>query len=281
MRQAPSVLATLAILTAGQSAAADEIAITLDDLPYVMPSRTSPAEGLAQVEAINQALAAHGIIATGFAVGSQITRRSLPALEAFADAGHTIGNHSWSHPDYGTLTVDAFREETRRTDEALADWIDETRLYRFPFLREGETPEAKAAAEDVLAELDYVNVPVTIDNDEWQLNADYLDALEEDDTAAAEEIAARYIAHMQERTGHFRSLAREAMGRDVKHILLLHMNRINADHLDDLLDWYVAERWTFITVKEAMTDPLYAAPDLYSGARGLSQIERVMGRKSE
>lgn len=201
--RALSGLTVLTLLAAGRSAAADEIAITLDDLPYVMPSRTAPEDGLAQVEAINRALAGHGITATGFVVGVQITDETLPALRAFAEAGHTVGNHSWSHPDYGTLTVDAFREEMRRTHEALAQWIGEARFYRFPFLREGETPEAKAAAEAELAELGYVNVPVTIDNDEWSFNGNYVEALAEDDEGAAEVIAARYLEHMRERTNHF------------------------------------------------------------------------------
>ena len=258
-----------------------EIAITLDDLPYVMPSRTSPEEGLATVEAINQALAHHGITATGFAVGQQVNRDSLPALQAFAQAGHTIGNHSWSHPDYGTLTADEFRTETRRTHETLAPWLGTDPLYRFPFLREGETEETKDVATAILAEFGYRNVPVTIDNDEWQFNRDYMDATAAGDDAAARQIGADYIAHMQDRTLHFQTLAQTALGRDVKHILLLHMNRINADYLDDLLAWYSAEGWDFITVEQAMTDPLYTAPDIYAGARGLSQIERIMGEKSD
>lgn len=264
------------------TAQAQEIAITLDDLPYIMPSRTSPAEGLAQVEAVNRALAAHKITATGFVVGRQLNRRSIPALRAFADAGHTVGNHSWSHPDYGRLTLEEFHDETARTDAAISEWLgDGPHQYRFPYLREGETEAAKTAADAVLTGLGYMNVPVTIDNDEWRFNADYLAALDVGDCAAAKQVAAQYIAHMQERTAHFQTLAQGALGRDVKHILLLHMNRINADHLGDLLDWYAAEGWTFITVENAMSDPLFAAPDLYAGPRGLSQIERMMGRKSE
>lgn len=262
-------------------ASAREIAITLDDLPYVLPSRTSPSEGLAQVRAVVDALDVHDIAATGFAVGGQIGWRSRRALNAFAEAGHTVGNHSWSHPDYGTLTREAFREETARTDEALSRWMGENRLYRFPFLREGETEETKAAAEDVLAELGYVNAPVTIDTDDWRFNADYLDALDAGDEAAAAEIAEAYLAHMRERTLHFEALAQEVVGRDIPHILLLHMNRINADHLSTLLDWYAAEDWSFVAIEEALADPFYALPDIYAGRRGLSQIERVMGRKSE
>lgn len=147
-----ALAACLAVLSMTPPTAAREIAITLDDLPYVMPSRTSPSEGLTQVRAVTEALAVHGVVATGFAVGGQIGWRSRRAVSAFAEAGHTVGNHSWSHPDYGTLTIDQFREETQRTDETLSRWIGESRLYRFPFLREGETEAAKAAADEVLSE---------------------------------------------------------------------------------------------------------------------------------
>ncbi|MEM7489694.1 MAG: polysaccharide deacetylase family protein [Pseudomonadota bacterium] len=275
-------MAILCLALSPTALSSQEIAITLDDLPYVMPSRTSAEAGLAQVAAINDALDRHGITATGFAIGGQLNERTIPALRAFAEAGHVVGNHSWSHPDYGTLTPEAFRAEIARTDTALAAWIgDGPRLYRFPFLREGETEAAKAAAAAILADLGYRNVPVTIDNDEWRFNADYMDALDAGDLAAAETIAAAYVDHMRERSVHFRDLARAAFGRDVAHILLLHMNRINADHLPALLYWYAAEGWTFVTVEHALADPLYAAPDLYAGPRGLSQIERVMGQASE
>ncbi|WP_353347043.1 polysaccharide deacetylase family protein [Litorivita sp. NS0012-18] len=259
--------------------APSRVAITIDDLPYVMPSRTSPKDGLRYTNQITAVLREHGIVATGFAVGQQINPQSLPALQAFADAGHTIGNHSWSHPDYGTLTRDAFFEETRRTDEVLQQWIDEQRFYRFPFLREGETEASKAAATEALSELGYQNVPVTIDNDEWQFNADYVAALEDGNDEAAAIIAQNYLGHMRERTAFFQSLAIEELGGDVDHILLIHLNRINADHFGTLLDWYNEQGWSFIPVEEAMMHPLYSRPDIYAGPRGLSQIERVLGGK--
>lgn len=126
-----------------------------------------------------------------------------------------------------------------------------------------------------------MNVPVTIDTDDWRYNADYLDALDRGDEAASAEIAEAYLAHLRERTLHFEALAEEVVGREVPHIVLLHMNKINADHLAALLNWYADEGWAFISVEEAMCDPFYAMPDLYAGPRGLSQIERVMGHPSD
>lgn len=261
----------------GSIANANEIAITIDDLPYVLPSQTSGPQGLKIVQSINAALKEHGISAVGFAVGQQINRTSRPALEAFVDAGHKIGNHTWSHPDYGTLTKRQFRKEVRTTEKILRDWIVGPKYFRFPYLREGESQQAKQAAEDVLAEFNYLNVPVTIDNDEWQYNADYMQALANQDTVGAKQIGKRYLAHMKERSMHFQKLAEDGLGEDVPHILLIHMNQINADYLGELLDWYAYTGWTFITVAQAMSDPFYSLPDLYAGPRGLSQIERVLG----
>jgi len=274
-------LISIAFLAIPLSASAQEIAITLDDLPYIPASRTSPAEGLQIVQSVTKALRFHNITATGFVIGQQLKRKTIPALQAFAEAGHTIGNHSWSHPDYGTLTPKEFRAETRRTHKTLAKWIGTARYYRFPFLKEGETEATKAAATEVLTSLGYQNIPVSIDTDDWRFNRDYLDALKAGNNTKAAQIATDYLTHMHAQTAHFQALAQTALGRDVKHILLLHMNRINADHLATLLDWYAAQGWRFITVDQAMRDPLYSAPDIYAGPRGLSQIERIMGRKSQ
>lgn len=269
--------AVLMAVSAAQPIDAAEIAITVDDLPYAMPRRTSPQEGIAIVKAINKALAERSVIATGFVIGANINESTLPALETFRDAGHSIGNHSWSHPDYNKMTPDQFRSETQKSDAKLADWMVGRKLYRFPYLRQGDTMEKRKASAKILAELGYRNVPVSIDNDEWRFNADYVKALSEGDQTAAEQIATRYLEHMQERTAHFQKLAQHKFGRDVKHILLLHMNRINADHLGVLLDQYAEDGWSFITVEHALADPVYDAPDLYVGPRGLSQIERVIG----
>lgn len=256
---------------------AQHIAITLDDLPYVLRSRTTPQEGMKIVRDVNAALKAHDIIAMGFAIGNQINKETAPAMDAFARAGHTVGNHSWSHPDYDTLTRWSFWRETRRTDRALRPWMQDQKYYRFPFLREGKTDKTKRAAEKVLENQGYTNVPVTIDNDEWRFNLDYVNALDMGDQRGAQRIAKEYLAHMKERTTHFQALAKQGLGRDVSHILLLHMNKINADHLEDLLAWYAANGWTFITVEQALRDPLFTAPDIYTVPRGLSQIERVLG----
>jgi len=263
------------------STSPSRVAITVDDLPYVTFGGASPEDGLRYSESIVSALREHGIVATGFVIGRNINAETRPVLQAFVDASHTIGNHSWSHPDYGDLSPDEFLEETRWTDDVLAEWIDGPKYYRFPFLRQGETAAKREAATEILTNLGYQNVPVTIDNDEWQFNAEYTEAIADGDTDAAAIIAQNYLAHMQERTSYFQRLAVDELDGDVDHILLIHLNQINADHLGTLLDWYNAQGWTFITVDEALAHSVFSRAELYEGPRGLSQIERILGGQRE
>jgi peptidoglycan/xylan/chitin deacetylase (PgdA/CDA1 family) len=270
-------MAMALLLLLPRASQAAEIAITLDDLPYAMPSRVSLDEGRGIVDAVNRTLKEHGVQAMGFAIGARITPETEPLIASFVQAGHDLGNHSWSHPDYNELTSGEFRTETMRAHSAISRWTRSGNFYRFPFLHQGETPEKLAASSAILAELGYRNVPVSIDDDDFRFNSDYVQALANGDSDGADAIAELYLEHMKERTAFFQNLARERLGRDVKHILLLHMNRINADHLGDLLDWYRSEGWNFIAVREALADPIYATAGGYAGPKGLSQIQRVAG----
>ncbi len=56
------------------------------------------------------------------------------------------------------------------------------------------------------------------------------------------------------------------------------MNKLNADHLGALLDWYYTAGWNFITVQEALEDPVYATAGRYAGPKGLSQVESHLVR---
>lgn len=273
-----SALSALLLGAFSFTASAGEIAITIDDLPYLMPSRSDAQEGHAIVHSVVQALAKYDITAMGFVIGKQVNRSSESAVQTFVDAGHEVANHSWSHADYNNMSVRSFRREVRRTDKVLQTWLGPEKYFRFPYLHEGTSADSKLAARVVLEDFGYVNVPVTIDNDEWRFNQAYVQALELGDQDGAAQIARDYLQHMKDQTLHFQSLAQSELGRDVKHILLLHMNQINADHLETLLDWYAAEGWGFISVKDALTDPLFAMPDLYVGPKGLSMIERVLPR---
>src|SRR5262249_23459636 len=55
----------------------------------------------------------------------------------------------------------------------------------------------------------------------------------------------------------------ELFGHTVKQIQLLHANELNADNWDQLIAVFKARGYRFITLEEALTDPIYRFPEKY------------------
>jgi hypothetical protein len=64
------------------------------------------------------------------------------------------------------------------------------------------------------------------------------------------------------------------LGRNIKHILLLHSNAINADHLDELAERYKKLGYSFISMASALTDPAYQKKITEYNNWGISWIDR-------
>jgi peptidoglycan/xylan/chitin deacetylase (PgdA/CDA1 family) len=63
-------------------------------------------------------LAAHHIKATFFVIGENVAEHPEIVARA-AREGHEIGNHSWSHPNFGKMSDPAVRSQLQRTDDAI------------------------------------------------------------------------------------------------------------------------------------------------------------------
>src|SRR5436853_1858709 len=63
-------------------------------------------------------LAAHHIKATFFVIGENVAEYPDIVARA-AREGHEIGNHSWSHPNFGKMSDEAVRRQIRRTEDAI------------------------------------------------------------------------------------------------------------------------------------------------------------------
>jgi peptidoglycan/xylan/chitin deacetylase (PgdA/CDA1 family) len=63
-------------------------------------------------------LAARHLKATFFVVGQNAADHP-EILKRAVREGHEIGNHSWSHPNFGKMSDDAVRRELQKTDDAI------------------------------------------------------------------------------------------------------------------------------------------------------------------
>lgn len=77
-------------------------------------------------------LKANNVKATFFVTGSYAEKQD-EIVQRIIDEGHTVGNHSWSHPDMTTLDDDdAALEITKVHDIVKEKYGYETYLFRFP-----------------------------------------------------------------------------------------------------------------------------------------------------
>src|SRR5262245_1278977 len=94
-------------------------------------------------------LAGHGIRATFFVVG-EIARHSPELVRAIHRAGHEVASHSWDHRRVHRLTPGQFRDDVRRSKDALEQVTGEAVVgYRAPTF---SVVRQTAWALDVLAE---------------------------------------------------------------------------------------------------------------------------------
>jgi Predicted xylanase/chitin deacetylase len=63
-------------------------------------------------------LAAHHIKATFFVIGENVSEHPEIVARA-AREGHEIGNHSWSHPNFGKMSDESVRRQLQQTDDAI------------------------------------------------------------------------------------------------------------------------------------------------------------------
>lgn len=133
------------------------------------------------VPAILQALAQHGVRSTFFLTGQWIERHPHAARQ-IAEAGHELGNHSWSHPPFTSLTDEQIREQLRRTEEIAQRVCGRSTkpLFRPPF---GDRDER---VRSIVAEEGYLTIYWTIDS--W-------DSVKRDITP--QEIIARVMRRMR------------------------------------------------------------------------------------
>jgi peptidoglycan/xylan/chitin deacetylase (PgdA/CDA1 family) len=270
MLAAVAVLAATVISVDGQDA--KQMAITVDDLPFGYARNLTIAEKRDAVARVLTTLRNYDITAAMFVVGSGVNEQTRELVDAVAAARHTIGNHSFSHRDFGTVSVEDYAIDIQKGGEAITPWLKGTHFFRYPFLRQGNTVEKRDAILNWLSVRGIRVAPVTIDNDDFAYNQRLVDAKAEGRTI---DVRAEYIDHMLERVTFYDAKARSVVGRPIKHVLLLHMNLLNALYLDELLQRLRSNGWSFITVEEALTDPVYALKYDHVGVRGAGHLDAI------
>lgn len=236
------------------------IAITMDDFNWNKSVKFTPDQ---RNTAILQALRLHGgLKAALFVTGKYVDNVEGKALLREWDrARHMIGNHSYSHTylNSGKVTTDQFTADILKGEGVLKDFPRYQKSFRFPFLKEGETAIKRDDVRKFLKQHGYRTGHVTIDASDWAVENRLSARLTKDPAADVKPFRDFYLSHMWERALYYDDLSRKALGRSVKHTILVHFNLLNALFLGDLLDMFQSKGWKLIDATEAFNDPVFSA----------------------
>ena len=95
------------------------MAITFDDLPFGYARSLATEQRRDAVAHVLNTLRKYDITAAMFVVGSSLTDQNRAFIDAIAAAGHTIGNHSFSHRDFGTMSVEDYAIDIQKGGDAI------------------------------------------------------------------------------------------------------------------------------------------------------------------
>jgi hypothetical protein len=229
------------------------IAITMDDLNWMpLPNPTEINTRLLQAMRSHQARLAL------FVIGRNADNATGQALiQPWKQAGHLIGNHTYSHRNYDSLTFEEFSADIVHADNVLASGLSTPRLFRFPLLKEGNTAAKRDRMREFLATHRYRNGYVTIDASDWYYDNRLRQRLATDAAFDANRFRQPYLDHLWDRAQFYDDLSTQVLGRSVPHTLLIHWNLLNSLFLADVLNMFHRRGWRIVNTSHAFRDPIF------------------------
>jgi peptidoglycan/xylan/chitin deacetylase (PgdA/CDA1 family) len=261
-----SKLAGFGVLAAGlkvlpvlANAPAPQFSITMDDFFWQDPVKLTAVE---RNDAILKTFRAHSIKAALFVIGRNAqAKEGKQLLRLWNDAGHLIGNHTYSHRNFNAPenNLRSYEDDILRAEAVLQEFPRFRKYFRFPMLKEGDTAAKRDGLREFLASRGYRTGHVTIDTSDWYIDSRLTARLQKDPNADVKPYRDYYLEHMWSRAEYYNDLAQRVLGRPVKHTVLVHFNLLNGLFLNDVIEMLQSKGWQAIDAEEAFGDPVFAA----------------------
>lgn len=271
-----------------------QVCFTFDDLPVVSYGIKNAAYQKNLLNKIINSLKSNHIPAIGFVNEKKLYKKGRviqyqnELLERWFNAGLDLGNHTYSHPDYNKVTFKHFTKDIIKGETHIKKIVNargkQVKFFRHPYLHMGSTKAKADSLEIFLKQHNYIVAPVTIDNADYLFALAYKRAMDKDNGILMKKIGSDYITYMEKKLIYFEKQAYLLFDRNISQILLLHANALNSDYLDQLLEMFKNNNYNFVSMDEALKDPVYQREITVYGNWGISWIDRwalSMGKNSD
>lgn len=279
----PVVVMVLLSATGAGQAAEQKVALTFDDLPAhaALPpgmSRADVARGILAALKAHHAPPTYGFV-NAKSLGEDPGNEEV--LRLWRAGGHPLANHAFSHMDLNANSAEAFEQDVIANEATLRKYMgdDDWHWLRFPYLRAGETSEKRQAVAAFLKNHGYRVAEVTLNFNDWAYNDPYARCVAKKDRASIEWLKQSYLRGAAESLSAGREAARRLLGRDIAHVMLLHIGAFETVMLPRLLEMLEQRGFRLVTLPEAESDPVYAADPGVPSSSGATLFDQIAAAK--
>jgi peptidoglycan/xylan/chitin deacetylase (PgdA/CDA1 family) len=267
------------------------VAITFDDLPVACQCETN-AERRAITEKLIWTFKKYQMPILGVVneqkleMNGVIDPERVSLLRQWLMAGLELGNHGYSHKNINEISFDEYKNEILKGERVTRPLANELktpyRFFRHPYLSAGDNLKIRKELDAFLKTHHYIVPPNTITYQDYTFSWAYEAAIKKGDSTLAQKIRDAYVPYTLNRWETAEKQSVELFGREVKQILMVHANLINADMFGTIAALMQKRGYVFISVDEALKDPAYSRPDSFDGEVGVTWLSRwaaEMGKK--
>ncbi len=237
------------------------VALTCDDAPtiYSRPGGIEPDP--ARLDRVRQGLREHGVRhCVAFVVGRSVLGQREP-LVRWLEAGYELGNHTFQHLAASGVNPAEFLADVARCDQLLASIgafaAGRPRLFRFPYLDRGPSPQARLALTAEVKAMGYTIVSGTVDFYDHLYEEPLARALAQGQQRQAQMVEARYLETACRSVAYRARWIRRTPGPELTHIALFHAGLISPAVLPRLLDRMARQEVVWSSLTQALAHPFY------------------------
>lgn len=232
-----------------------EISLSFDDAPRGSSAKFS---GLERTKKIISELKKAGVDRAAFYVNTNKLEKDdgLKRIRLYKNAGHMIGNHTHSHLNIREISTEEYIKDYEKAHKILKSHGLIDYFYRYPFLRRGKTLEEVNQIHSRIITDGYTDAFVTVDNYDFYMESQFQSALKRGDRINYNNLKKYYIETLFKGIEFYEDLALSALGKPVKHVMLLHENDLAALFIGDLVRLLRQKGWKIISPEESYTDSI-------------------------
>jgi hypothetical protein len=119
----------------------------------------------------------------------------------------------------------------------------------------------------------------TLDWEDYLWNGAHARCRDEGDAASIEWLRSSYLSEAERWIRLQRGWSRQVFGRDIKHVMLLHLGSFSSTILPDLFALLDREGFDIVTLEQAQSDPIYLSDPDVGAPNGGTLTELMMQAK--